>query len=66
MENIKDWRRRRLDLATPAEKAIFDAMQIVEELPADERLTDAVTLLQQAQDKVADYVDAQLFERGEG
>jgi transposase-like protein len=32
-------------------------MQKVEELPADVRLTDTVCLLQDAQNKVADYVD---------
>lgn len=56
-------RRSRLDLNTPAEKAIYDAMQEVEKMAADERLTDAVELLQQAHDKVADYVDEQLTER---
>ena len=50
-------RRSRIDLLTPAEKAIYDAMQEVEEMAADERLTDAVCLLQDAQNKVADYVD---------
>tara|TARA_R110002051_G_scaffold155107_1_gene227218 strand:+ start:480 stop:866 length:387 start_codon:yes stop_codon:yes gene_type:complete len=50
-------RRNRIDLLTPAEKAIYDAMQKVEELPADERLTYAVCLLQDAQNKVADFVD---------
>ena len=52
-------RRIRTDLYTPAEKAIYDAMQKVEEMPADERLTEAVMLLEQAQNKVADYVDEQ-------
>lgn len=63
--NIKEWRRRRADLHTPAEKAIADAMQVVEGMAANEVLTDAVCLLQQAQEKVADYVDAELFERGQ-
>lgn len=51
-------RRIRLDLLTPAEKAIYDAVQEVEKVGADPLLTDAVVLLQQARDKVADYVDA--------
>jgi hypothetical protein len=42
---------------TPAEKAIADAIQAVEALPADVRLTDAVMLLSWARDRVADYVD---------
>jgi hypothetical protein len=50
-------RRCRLDLLTPAERAIVDAVCAVEALPADTRLTDAVVLLQSARDKVADFVD---------
>lgn len=42
---------------TPAETAITDAMAAVEAMPPDLRLTDAVVLLQQARDKVADFVD---------
>lgn len=51
-------RRSRLDLNTPAEKAIYDAMQEVEKLPADVKLTEAVTLLAKAKDLVSDFVDA--------
>jgi hypothetical protein len=51
-------RRARLDLCSKAERAIYDAMQEVEAMPADERLTEAVVLLQAARNKVADYVDA--------
>jgi len=50
-------RRNRLDLNTPAEKAIYDAMQEVEKAGADLKLTEAVTLLSKARDLVADYVD---------
>lgn len=50
-------RKACLDKLEPAEKAIYDAMQKVEEMPADVRLTDAVNLLQQAFDKVAEYID---------
>lgn len=50
-------RRARIELFTPAEKAIYEAMQKIEEMPADVRLTDAVVLLQEAQNKVADFVD---------
>lgn len=42
---------------TPAEKAIYDAVQIVDSLPPDVRLTDAIILLHKAREKVADYVD---------
>jgi hypothetical protein len=50
-------RRCRIDKFVPAEKAIYDAMGAVEEMPPDTRLTDAVVLLQKARDKVADFVD---------
>jgi hypothetical protein len=52
-------RRNRLDQNTPAEKAIYDAMQEVEKAGADVLLTDAVVLLDKARNLVADYVDAQ-------
>ena len=50
---------RRNDLLrfTPAEKAIYDAMGKVEEMGADVLLTDAVRLLGEAREKVAEYVD---------
>lgn len=50
---------RRVDTQrwTPAERAIFDAVEAVEAMPADARLTAAVILLGQARHKVADYVD---------
>lgn len=50
-------RRICLDKLSPAEKAIYDAVQAVEQAGADPLLTDAVILLQQARDKVADFVD---------
>lgn len=51
-------RRCCLNKLVPAEKAILDAMQAVEAMPADVRLTDAVILLGQAKDRVADFVDS--------
>lgn len=51
-------RRNRIDLFIPVEKAIFSAVQMVEELPADVRLTDAVILLGKAKDAVADFLDS--------
>lgn len=50
-------RRNRIDRFSPAEKAIYDAMQVVEAAGAHPLLTDAVVLLVQARDKVADFVD---------
>jgi hypothetical protein len=44
----------------PAEKAVYDAVQAVENVGADVRLTDAVVLLQLAREKLADYFDEQL------
>lgn len=42
---------------TAAEMAIREAVLAVEALPADTRLTQAVNLLLQAQERVADFVD---------
>ena len=50
-------RRARMEQWSPAERAIYDALQAVEAMPADERLTDAVVLLGAAKDSVADYLD---------
>jgi hypothetical protein len=50
-------RRIRIELMTPAELAIRAAVLAVEEAGADPLLTDAVVLLDEAKEKVADYVD---------
>jgi len=50
-------RRNRLDLMSPAELAIFNAMQEVEKTGADERLTEATILLDKARGAVADFID---------
>lgn len=50
-------RRVCIDRFTPAEKAIYDALVAVESVGCDPLLTEAVVLLGQAQDKVADFVD---------
>ena len=50
-------RRHRIDLQSSGEEAIREAVRVVEEMGADPRLTDAVVLLGQAQEKVADYID---------
>ena len=44
----------------PAEKAILVAIRVIEAMPPDERLTHAQILLAEAQNEVADYVDATL------
>lgn len=46
-----------MDLWQPAELAIHDAMQAVEKMPADIRLTNAVILLIKAKDLVSDFID---------
>lgn len=50
-------RRSRLDQMSRGEKAIFEATQAVEGMGADPLLTEAINLLQQAREKVADFVD---------
>lgn len=50
-------RRNRLDRNTKSELSIHEAIQEVENLGADERLTTAVNLLGQAKDLVSDYID---------
>ena len=56
-------RRNNLDQLEPSELAIVSAVEAVESMPADTRLTEAVILLGQARDKVADYVDELLLLR---
>jgi len=56
-DNWEPPRRIRLDRLTPAEMAIHDAVQAVEHAGCDVRLTNAVVLLQQAREEVADFVD---------
>ena len=46
--NISEW--------TSAEWAIYDAVTEIEKLGADTLLTDAVILLNEAQQKVAEYI----------
>lgn len=50
-------RRSRLDLSTPAETAIRAAISAVEAAGAHPLLTDAVMLLDQARERVADFVE---------
>jgi len=48
---------------TDTEKAITHAMELVESLGADVRLSDALMLLDAARDSVADFVDNEGFTR---
>lgn len=50
-------RRIRIALLSPAEKAICEAVQVVDSMPADAQLTWALALLSEARDAVADYID---------
>ena len=53
-------RRMSLEKFSPAEKAIYNAIQEVEKAGCDTKLTEAVLLLQKAKDCVSDYVDENL------
>jgi len=50
-------RRNQVLKWSAAEHAIYAAVQAVEALGADVRLTEAVVLLQEAREKVADYIE---------
>lgn len=50
-------RRAIIDQNTPAELAIHNAIQEVEKMGCDVRLTKAVILLSEAKDLIADVVD---------
>jgi hypothetical protein len=50
-------RRNRLDLNTPAEIAIYNAMQEVEKVGAAPVLTEITTLLEKAKNILADYIE---------
>lgn len=52
-------RRNRLDLNEPAELAIRKAMDEVEKIGADPGLTEAIISLDNAFQRVADFIDAQ-------
>lgn len=58
IENLP--RRIRLDKNVHAELAIRKAMNEVEDLGADIKLTDAIIKLNEALDLVSDYVDNKL------
>jgi hypothetical protein len=53
-------RRIRIDLMQPSELAILNAVNEVEKIGADVRLTKAVNLLHKARELIADFVDESL------
>ena len=57
-------RRADMQRMTPAELSIFKAMQEVEEVGCDPLLTDAVCFLQDARNKLADYIDREIEKKG--
>lgn len=57
MSNEQPPRRIRLDQMHPAELAIVNAIQEIEKMEADVELTNSQTILQQARDRLADYLD---------
>lgn len=56
-------RRNILSLNTEAELAIHNAMQEIEKMPADVKLTDAVAMLAKAKELVSDFVDSQAYKK---
>ena len=61
MDTIR--RRNRLDLNTPPELAIYNAMQEVEKAGVDVKLTDALIKLEEAKELVADFIDGELLNK---
>lgn len=53
-------RRLRLDLNTGGELAIFNAVQEVERMGADPRLTEVSEMLLKAKNLLSDYVDSEI------
>lgn len=53
-------RRIQLDKMIPAELAIHNAIQEVEKIGADVRLTNAVIKLQEAKDLISDFTDEKI------
>lgn len=51
-------RRNDLQRLKPAELAIYNVMQMIEEMPADPRLTDVQIKLDEVKNLLADYIEA--------
>lgn len=56
-------RRNCMWLKTPAETALQNALQLVEELGADGKLTEAIEHISKAQGLVANFIDADLYHK---
>lgn len=56
-------RRNCMWLKTPSETALQNALQSVEELGADGKLTEAIEHISKAQELVADFIDADLYHK---
>lgn len=56
-------RRNDIQKMVPAELACREAVLAIEALPADQRLTEAVVLIGEAQRLVADFVDGVPFKQ---
>lgn len=56
-KNMEIPRRNQLDKCIPAELAIFTAMQEVEKVGSDVKLTQAIQKLQEAKNLVSDFID---------
>ena len=62
--NIQTFPRKScINLLTKPEKIIYDAVQEVENIGADERLTKAIILLGEAQDLVSDFINEQIINK---
>lgn len=59
-------RRQNIAKMTDAEFQIYKSVQRVEMMGCNPLLTEAITLLQQARDKVSDYVDRDMNVTKEG
>lgn len=58
-------RRIRLDMMTPEELTIFNMLDKIEKLGAHPLLTDVIVLLNEAREKLADWVDLQAVAKPE-
>lgn len=62
MSDEKLPRRSRVDLQTNPERVLYNAVGVIENMGADIRLTEAVTLIEKARSLVSEVVDEQLRE----
>lgn len=57
---MRTMRQARIDLSTPIEQKLREALRAIEEGPSDVRMTKASTLVCQALEQVGEYIDEQL------